>query len=152
LILDAEAGYLIQQALEGVMKGRTSLVIAHRLSTIRNADKIVALADGRISEVGNHGELLARLLGQAPGHLIEHSQDVDWLAGKKVVFSFDVNVVRKAGQVEMVRRVVPTLDQVVAGVGPMVTVSDDADFAFGGASRILGKVESAAIAQRQSRA
>jgi ABC-type multidrug transport system fused ATPase/permease subunit len=58
--VDAEAEYLIQQALEGVMKGRTSLVIAHRLSTIRNADKIVALADGRISEVGNHGELLAR--------------------------------------------------------------------------------------------
>jgi len=58
--VDAEAEYLIQQALEGVMKGRTSLVIAHRLSTIRNADKIIALHDGRISEVGNHYELLAR--------------------------------------------------------------------------------------------
>ncbi len=58
--VDAEAEYLIQQALEGVMKGRTSLVIAHRLSTIRNADKIIALEDGRIREIGNHGELLAR--------------------------------------------------------------------------------------------
>jgi ABC-type multidrug transport system fused ATPase/permease subunit len=57
--VDAEAEYLIQQALEGVMKGRTSLVIAHRLSTIRNADKIIALEGGRIREIGNHGELLA---------------------------------------------------------------------------------------------
>ena len=58
--VDAEAEYLIQQALEGVMKGRTSLVIAHRLSTIRNADKIIALEGGRIREIGNHGELLAK--------------------------------------------------------------------------------------------
>ena len=57
--VDAEAEYLIQQALETVMQGRTSLVIAHRLSTIRNADKIIALHDGKISEVGNHDELLA---------------------------------------------------------------------------------------------
>ncbi len=57
--VDAEAEYLIQQALEEVMKGRTSLVIAHRLSTIRTADKIIALHDGRIREVGSHRELLA---------------------------------------------------------------------------------------------
>ena len=58
--VDAEAEYLIQQALEEVLKGRTALVIAHRLSTIRNADKIIALENGRIREVGNHSELLAR--------------------------------------------------------------------------------------------
>lgn len=58
--VDAEAEYLIQQALEEVMKGRTSLVIAHRLSTIRDADKIIALEQGRIREVGDHRELLAQ--------------------------------------------------------------------------------------------
>jgi ABC-type multidrug transport system fused ATPase/permease subunit len=58
--VDAEAEYLIQKALDEVMKGRTSLVIAHRLSTIRNADKIIALEDGRIREVGDHDELLAK--------------------------------------------------------------------------------------------
>ncbi len=56
--VDAEAEYLIQQALDSVLRGRTALVIAHRLSTIRNADKIVALEDGRIIEVGDHFELM----------------------------------------------------------------------------------------------
>ena len=58
--VDAEAEYLIQQALDEVLKGRTALVIAHRLSTIRNANKIIALENGRIREVGSHGELLDR--------------------------------------------------------------------------------------------
>ncbi|OQY18634.1 MAG: hypothetical protein B6I35_12785 [Anaerolineaceae bacterium 4572_32.2] len=58
--VDAEAEYLIQQALESVLKGRTALVIAHRLSTIRNADKIIALEEGRIIEVGEHHELMDR--------------------------------------------------------------------------------------------
>jgi ABC-type multidrug transport system fused ATPase/permease subunit len=56
--VDAEAEFLIQQALEQVMKGRTALVIAHRLSTIRRADRIIALEDGHIREVGNHQELI----------------------------------------------------------------------------------------------
>lgn len=58
--VDAEAEYLIQQALQEVLRGRTALIIAHRLSTIRNADKIIALEGGRIREVGNHRELLRR--------------------------------------------------------------------------------------------
>ncbi|MGC9399822.1 MAG: ABC transporter ATP-binding protein [Anaerolineae bacterium] len=58
--VDAEAEYLIQQALKQVLKGRTALIIAHRLSTIRDADKIIALENGRIREVGDHRDLLAR--------------------------------------------------------------------------------------------
>ncbi|MBS3783253.1 MAG: ABC transporter ATP-binding protein [Anaerolineae bacterium] len=58
--VDAEAEYLIQQALDEVLKGRTALVIAHRLSTVRDADKIIALEEGRIREVGSHRDLLAK--------------------------------------------------------------------------------------------
>ncbi len=58
--VDAEAEFLIQQALESVLKGRTALVIAHRLSTIRNADKILVLDSGKIVETGNHTELMQR--------------------------------------------------------------------------------------------
>jgi ABC-type multidrug transport system fused ATPase/permease subunit len=58
--VDAEAEFLIQQALESVLQGRTALVIAHRLSTIRSADKIIALEGGQIIEVGDHRELMRR--------------------------------------------------------------------------------------------
>ncbi len=57
--LDSESERLVQDALERLMHGRTSLVIAHRLSTIERADRIVALEAGRVAEQGTHAELLA---------------------------------------------------------------------------------------------
>ena len=57
--LDTESEKLVQEALEHLMKDRTTLVVAHRLSTIRNADIICVLHDGQIVEQGKHDELLA---------------------------------------------------------------------------------------------
>jgi len=56
--LDSESEKLVQEALEILMEGRTSIIIAHRLSTIRNADRILVLDNGTISEQGTHKELL----------------------------------------------------------------------------------------------
>jgi ABC-type multidrug transport system fused ATPase/permease subunit len=56
--LDSESEQLVQQALEHLMKGRTSIVIAHRLSTVKNADQIFVLDDGLIIEKGTHEELM----------------------------------------------------------------------------------------------
>ncbi|TDX10292.1 ABC transporter ATP-binding protein [Flavobacterium sp. S87F.05.LMB.W.Kidney.N] len=56
--LDSESEKLVQEALEVLMEGRTSIIIAHRLSTIRNADKILVLDNGKISEEGTHQELI----------------------------------------------------------------------------------------------
>lgn len=57
--LDSESEAQIQEALERLMRGRTTFVVAHRLSTIRNANRIVAMRQGRIEEVGPHDELVA---------------------------------------------------------------------------------------------
>jgi ATP-binding cassette subfamily B protein/subfamily B ATP-binding cassette protein MsbA len=57
--VDTETELLIQQALERLMRGRTTVVIAHRLSTVRNAHQIVVLREGRIVERGTHDELIA---------------------------------------------------------------------------------------------
>jgi subfamily B ATP-binding cassette protein MsbA len=58
--LDTESERLVQQALNNLMRGRTTLVIAHRLSTVRSAHKIVVLEKGEIVEVGKHEDLLSR--------------------------------------------------------------------------------------------
>lgn len=58
--LDAQSEYLVREALERVMKGRTVLTIAHRLSTIQNADTIAVLQDGQVVETGSYKQLLEK--------------------------------------------------------------------------------------------
>lgn len=58
--LDAVSERLVQNALNHLMKGRTTLVIAHRLSTVQNAHQIALCSDGKIAELGTHLELLAK--------------------------------------------------------------------------------------------
>ncbi|KAJ6734842.1 ABC TRANSPORTER B FAMILY MEMBER 27 [Salix purpurea] len=58
--LDAESEYLVQDAMDSLMQGRTVLVIAHRLSTVKSADTVAVISDGQIAESGTHEELLCR--------------------------------------------------------------------------------------------
>jgi len=58
--LDLESEHLIQESLEKLAKNRTTLIVAHRLATITHADRIVVIENGRISEIGNHHELMNR--------------------------------------------------------------------------------------------
>lgn len=58
--LDAQSERFVQEALDELSVGRTTLVIAHRLSTVRQADKIVVLESGRVVEQGDHDQLMAQ--------------------------------------------------------------------------------------------
>jgi len=58
--LDAESEYLVQQAMENVVHGRTVIIIAHRLSTIQGADQIVVMSDHKIVDYGSHDELIRK--------------------------------------------------------------------------------------------
>ncbi|GKV08876.1 hypothetical protein SLEP1_g20447 [Rubroshorea leprosula] len=58
--LDAESEYLVQDAMDSLMRGRTVLVIAHRLSTVQSADSVAVVSDGQIAEIGTHDELLCK--------------------------------------------------------------------------------------------
>jgi ATP-binding cassette subfamily B protein len=58
--IDSESEQLIQQAIEKLVQGRTSIVVAHRLSTIRKANRIIVLGKGELLEMGTHAELIAK--------------------------------------------------------------------------------------------
>ncbi|NNF36773.1 MAG: ABC transporter ATP-binding protein, partial [Saprospiraceae bacterium] len=74
--VDTETEEMIQEAIEKLMKGRTSIVIAHRLSTIQNADEIIVLDKGEIMETGTHDELLAENGFYAQLHRMQYRRAV----------------------------------------------------------------------------
>ncbi|MEQ6885099.1 lipid A export permease/ATP-binding protein MsbA [Salicola sp. Rm-C-2C1-2] len=73
--LDTESERHIQEALEEVMAGRTTLVIAHRLSTIESADRIAVMDGGRLAEIGSHHELMERDGAYAALHRLQFSEE-----------------------------------------------------------------------------
>ena len=58
--VDTQSEALIQQAITGILEGRTSFMIAHRLSTVRQADRILVISDGQIIEEGTHDQLIVK--------------------------------------------------------------------------------------------
>jgi subfamily B ATP-binding cassette protein MsbA len=71
--LDAKSERFVQEAIDGLLAGRTTFVIAHRLSTVRHADKILVLERGTVAEIGTHDELLAR--GGRYAELMSHQSE-----------------------------------------------------------------------------
>jgi len=58
--LDAESEHVVQQAIEKLMEGRTTVIVAHRLSTVRDANQIIVMDENRIEDIGTHSELMKR--------------------------------------------------------------------------------------------
>jgi ATP-binding cassette subfamily B protein len=78
--LDSESEALIQQAMERLMKGRTSIVIAHRLSTVRSLDRILVFDRGEIVEQGSHAALVGRVGGLYRGLFERQVNAIDQVA------------------------------------------------------------------------
>ncbi|MCB1334233.1 MAG: ATP-binding cassette domain-containing protein [Roseivivax sp.] len=75
--LDAQSERMVQEALDGLSRGRTTLVIAHRLSTVRNADKIVVMDRGRVVEEGTHESLLSQGGAYAALYQLQFQEDAE---------------------------------------------------------------------------